>query len=395
MKQAATMTGLVALGLQPKGTMPTGSNKLVTKDELNQYFYVDNYLSGIGNYPGNRIITYEDLVSASFTKPNLSYYQYDVYRSGIPNASGAGFTYYGTDFQYHEIIQDSYGYVGRFCMQENSYMNNQWNVYSFSQVGICYPSYGAYPEPYISNGYLYFSNLGSYTIEDVKIYQAIDRSNLEDNATSYITYGSFIGGTGTGLSAAFGLIPGAAPVYVAISFVILVGGVLYGQGSHVVNSLRYIQTGQYANGSLCVAGIRVNNGRDIFHISYKVKNPQGYYPVVYGYGQYETPPPYVTMSATSCSGSGGTYYTYQISPTDFTGQFYEYGCGGYNSYNSYTVYSNNSSFLGSSRFYTNPGLTNPFNGNDSTAVWWTDSTFENGCSIRISSNGNNVDQYCC
>ena len=185
MKQGATMTGVIALGLQPKGSMPTGSNKLVTKDELNQYFFVDNYLSGIGNYPGNRIITYEDLISASFTKPRSPYYQYDVYRSGIPGASGAGFTYYGTDFQYHEIIQDSYGYVGRFCMQENSYMNNQWNVYTFSYAGICYPSYGAYPEPYISNGYLYFTNLGYYSIDDIKVYQIIDQENAKQNQFCY------------------------------------------------------------------------------------------------------------------------------------------------------------------------------------------------------------------
>ena len=309
MKQAATMTGVIALGLQPKGSMPTGSNKLVTKDELNQYFFVDNYLSGIGNYPGNRIITYEDLISASFTKPALPYYQYDVYRSGIPGASGAGFTYYGTDFQYHEIIQDSYGYVGRFCMQENSYMNNQWNVYTFSYAGICYPSYGAYPQPYIQNGYLYFTNLGSYTIEDVKIYQIVDRSNLQDSATNYIVYGSYAGGTTTGTLAAFGLIPGAAPVIVAISFLVIIGGVLYGQGTHPVNSLRYLQLGNYINGSLCVPTYRLSTGSDIFHISYKVKNPQGYYPIVYGYGQYETEPPRLTITDTNCTsgGTGGGY----------------------------------------------------------------------------------------
>ena len=94
-------------------------------------------------------------------------------------------------------------------------------------------------------------------------------------------------------------------------------------------------------------------------------------------------------------GGGGTYYTYYISPTDFTGQFYEYGCGSYDENFAQTVYSSSPTFLGSTRFYTNTGLTMPFYGNDSTAVWWTDSTFENGCSIRINSNGNNVDQYCC
>lgn len=94
-------------------------------------------------------------------------------------------------------------------------------------------------------------------------------------------------------------------------------------------------------------------------------------------------------------GGGGIYYTYYISPTDFTGQFYEYGCGSYDENFAQTVYSNNPSFLASTRFYTNTALTIPFNGNDSTAVWWTDSTFENGCSIRINSNGNNVDSYCC
>ena len=397
MKQGATMTGIKALALQPKGSLPADSKKLVTKDELNQYFYVDNYLSGISNYPGNRIITYEDLVSASFTKPTSPYYQYDVYRSGIPGASGAGFTYYGTDFQYHEIIQDSYGYVGRFCMQENSYMNNQWNVYSFSYVGICYPSYGAYPEPYVSNGYLYFTNLGSYTIEDIKVYQIINEDNAKLNALTYLGGASFLA-DGTALALGYvsaATILSGGVVWGALTLLTIAGGFLYGQGTHPVNSLRYLQTGSYTNGSLCIPNYRVANGSDIFHISYKVKNPQGYYPIVYGYGQYETPPPQLTVSATSCSGGGGGYYTYYITPTDYTGQYYTYGCGGYDSSNSYTVYSNNSSFLGSTRFYTNTALTIPFYGNDSTAVWWTDSTFENGCSIRISSNGNNVDQYCC
>lgn len=302
MKQGATITGVKALGLQLKGVSPANSNKLITKDELNEYFFVDNYLSGISNYPGNRIITYEDLVSASFTKPNSPFYQYDVYRSGIPGASGSGFTYYGSDLQYHEIIQDAYGYVGRFCMQENSYMNYQWNLYTFTYVGLCYPSYGAYPEPYIQNGYLYFTNLGNYTIEDIKIYQVIDKDNAEQNAVINLSYA---GGASTGTLAAFGLLPGVAGVWVAVSLLMIAGGVLYGQGTHPVNSLRYLQIGNYSNGSLCVPTYRVNNGMNIFHIAYKVKNPQGYYPVVYGYGQYETPPPQINMTDTSCTTGGG------------------------------------------------------------------------------------------
>lgn len=66
-----------------------------------------------------------------------NYYQYDVTRSSIPNAEGSYFTYIDINGNTQTISQDTYGYVGRYCMRENSYQNNQWNVYSISQVGVC------------------------------------------------------------------------------------------------------------------------------------------------------------------------------------------------------------------------------------------------------------------
>ena len=64
----------------------------------------------------------------------------------------------------------------------------------------------------------------------------------------------------------------------------------------------------------------------------------------------------------------------------------------------YTVYSNNPSFISSPRFYTDSGLTNPFNGyspDGSGNSWYMDSTFESGTIIQINSLGYNAQQYGC
>ena len=66
-----------------------------------------------------------------------NYYQYDVTRSGIPGAEGGYFTYIDVYGVRQTVLQNYYGYVGRYCMREGSYQNNQYQLYSISEVGIC------------------------------------------------------------------------------------------------------------------------------------------------------------------------------------------------------------------------------------------------------------------
>ena len=80
-----------------------------------------------------------------------------------------------------------------------------------------------------------------------------------------------------------------------------------------------------------------------------------------------------------------TYYTWYISEAQND------MCSGFGYYPT-TIYSNNSSFLSSSIFYTNPGLTDRFNG---LYLWYMDSTFENGCTIQIGTLGQTIQQGCC
>jgi hypothetical protein len=71
-----------------------------------------------------------------------NYYQYDVTRSSIPNADGGYFTYIDINGTTQTVLQNTYGYVGRYCMREGTYQNNQYNLYSISQVGACNPGGG-------------------------------------------------------------------------------------------------------------------------------------------------------------------------------------------------------------------------------------------------------------
>lgn len=299
-KQISTISGVKAMNLPLKGTAPAFSNKCITKGELNQWYYVDNVAAGISTYPDNRVLSYENIIGATFVKPAAQFYQYDVTRSSIPNATGGFFTYTSTDFTTQTILQNSYGYVGRFCMQEGSFSNNQHNLYTISLVGLCYPSYGAYPQPYLSNCNLYFNNLGSYTIEDVKVYQLVTVENSQTNAALILGSAS---GVSQGTLAALGVVPGINMIWATVSFLAIAGGAVYGQGNHLTNSLRYTGTGAYTNGSVSFSDISVPTGTTQFYVAYKVKNPQGYYPIVFGYGQYEDDPPGLTST---CSGSQNT-----------------------------------------------------------------------------------------
>lgn len=289
-KQGATITGIKGLGFQLKGTEPANSNKLIRKDELNNWYYVDNIASGISSYPDNRIMTYEDLIASTFVKPAAPFYEYDVTRSSIPGAMGRYFTYIGSDFQTYTIQQDESGYVGRFCMQEGSYTNNDYNVYTISLVGVCYPYYGAYPQPYISNCCLYFNNLGTYTVSDVKIYQLVNVENVKQNWTTILGSISFLGA-----------IPGVNVLWGAASLLVIAGGIVYGQGSHLSNQLRYTGSGDYTNGGVCLSTVGSPLGTPQYYIAYKVKNPQGNIVANFGYNSGESNPPGFTSS---CVGSG-------------------------------------------------------------------------------------------
>lgn len=78
-----------------------------------------------------------DCISSLVT---VNYYQYDVVRSSIPNANGGFFNYIDANGATQQILQNTPGVVGRYCMRENSYQNNQYNLYTFTQVGICGPN---------------------------------------------------------------------------------------------------------------------------------------------------------------------------------------------------------------------------------------------------------------
>jgi hypothetical protein len=173
--QLIKMTDLKQLGLQLKGAAPSDSNKTVTKSELNTYFYINPANEPIASYPNNRLITILSLGKSLFQKPGVPFYQYDVTRSGIPNAEGAFFTYVAPDFTTQTIVEDNYGYIGRFCMQDGSYRNNQWNVYSISEVGICFPNFGnTYPQPLnpqYRSGSLQFTSVYGYAVHNIKLFK--------------------------------------------------------------------------------------------------------------------------------------------------------------------------------------------------------------------------------
>ena len=76
----------------------------------------------------------------TLTNVSYNYYRYDVVRS---NTGGGGiggfFNYIDTNGTSQQILQNTPGVVGTYCMRESSYLNNQYNLYTISQVGICTP----------------------------------------------------------------------------------------------------------------------------------------------------------------------------------------------------------------------------------------------------------------
>ena len=68
-----------------------------------------------------------------------------------------------------------------------------------------------------------------------------------------------------------------------------------------------------------------------------------------------------------------------------------YGCDSSGPFST-TVYSDNPSFVSSTKFYTDSGLNYAFNG---SSYWYADSTFEAGTEIQIDASGNNINSYGC
>ena len=287
----ASMTGVKAMGFQLKGANPADSTKLITKGELNTYFYVDNVAAGISGFPDNRILTYDELTRSTYSLPVAPFYEYDVTRLSIPGATGAFFNYIAPDFSTQTILQDTYGFVGTFCMQEGSYQNNQYNVYSISLVGVCYPNYSTYPQPYLVGNNLYFNNLGSYSVEDVKVYQQVTVTAAENNAYLYLSGASTV-------TDAVLLGVGAISVPLGIAWILVTAAyAIYAQqpNTDVTNQLRWLQNGGYTNGTLDMSSIKLATGTSSFYIGYKVRDSGGGIPITFGYAVGNAAPPGITF----------------------------------------------------------------------------------------------------
>jgi hypothetical protein len=85
--------------------------------------------------------TFTPTPTPTSTPSSYNYFQYDVTRS---NTGGGGiggyFNYIDVNGQTQQILQNNDGYVGRYCMREDSYQNNQYQLYTVTYVGICYPN---------------------------------------------------------------------------------------------------------------------------------------------------------------------------------------------------------------------------------------------------------------
>lgn len=168
-----TRTDARLMGLYPIGATPADSNRLVTKGWLKSNYQVDQSAYPFSVYSDLRCIRYQEALSSAIG-PLPNFYQYDVTRSGIP-ATGAYFTYTDPLGNTNEIATDTYGYVGRYCMEENSYMNNLWNLFTFTQVGICYPdnqgtTYPYPPSPQYGQNYFTFTFSPSTHVEGFSLF---------------------------------------------------------------------------------------------------------------------------------------------------------------------------------------------------------------------------------
>jgi hypothetical protein len=164
------------MGLFPLDSTPASTQKIITKGELEDLYYMDSTVEPFKSYTNARCPRYQDVLGAALG-PLPNFYQYDVTRSSIPGATGAFFTYLAANGSTQTILQNTFGYVGRFCMQENSYQNNQYNVYSISQVGVCFPdnSGTTYPRPvspqFLNSNFAFTVN-PSYEVREVGIYNS-------------------------------------------------------------------------------------------------------------------------------------------------------------------------------------------------------------------------------
>jgi hypothetical protein len=196
-----TRTDARLMGLYPLSATPADSNRLVTKGWLKSNYYIDVSAFPMSIYTDNRCIKYQDALTSAIG-PLPGFYEYDVTRNSIPGADGGYFTYTSATGTTETILQNSYGYVGRFCMEEDSFRNNQWNLYSISQVGVCFPENAGlgYPlpeSPQYQNSYFTFTTSPTMHVEGFALYtngggQVFAQNGTYSN-TFYITSSILVG----------------------------------------------------------------------------------------------------------------------------------------------------------------------------------------------------------
>lgn len=142
-----TFQDVNSMGLLPSGSTPASTQRVVTKQDILNYYYINSNATPFRDYANNRCPRYQDILGVALGNlPN--FYEYDVYRASIPNANGSYFNYLKPDGTTGTILQNTYGYVGRYCMEQYSYQNNQWNIYTFTQIQACYPNNAGTSYPY-------------------------------------------------------------------------------------------------------------------------------------------------------------------------------------------------------------------------------------------------------
>lgn len=158
-------TGVSASGGVITSTnVPNGTTSVKIKSTGGCTYEITKTISGVPTTP-TPTPTVTPTPTPTETSVVYNYYQYDVTRSGIPGAEGGYFTYIDINGATQTILQNSYGYVGRYCMRENSYMNNQWNLYTISQVGVCGPSGEVTPDTGFTNANLSYGTTQGCTTD--------------------------------------------------------------------------------------------------------------------------------------------------------------------------------------------------------------------------------------
>ena len=110
------------------------NNGVIPASELIQFLNEDEIKVVTGG--GEASITTTTTTAAPIAK---RYYSYQIVRMSIPNVEGQDtMNYIDTIGNTQTISQSSYGNVGTFCMEENSW-TGAYNLYQITQIGKCLP----------------------------------------------------------------------------------------------------------------------------------------------------------------------------------------------------------------------------------------------------------------